>query len=64
VSGLGPAAEGQLSLLQPDTARRERLARAMDRVISRFGENSLRPASLLRKPGSPRHPGEPPLPSV
>ncbi|HME92619.1 MAG TPA: DNA polymerase IV [Methylomirabilota bacterium] len=50
VSGLGPAASGQLSLLEPDTARRERLARAMDRVTARFGEDSLRPASLLRKP--------------
>ncbi len=48
VSGLGPAAAGQLSLLAPDTARRERLARAMDRVTARFGEESLRPASLLR----------------
>ena len=64
VSGLGPAAEGQLSLLQPDAARRERLARAMDRVTSRFGEESLRPASLLRKPGRARRPGEPPLPSA
>ena len=50
VSGLGPAAAGQLSLLEPDTARRERLARAMDRVTARFGEDSLRPASLLGKP--------------
>jgi DNA polymerase-4 len=50
VSGLGPAASGQLSLLEPDTARRERLARAMDRVTARFGEDSLRPASVLRKP--------------
>jgi len=51
VSGLGSAAAGQLSLLEPDTARRERLARAMDRVTARFGEESIRPASLLGKPG-------------
>ncbi|HEU4438090.1 MAG TPA: DNA polymerase IV [Methylomirabilota bacterium] len=50
VSGLGPAAAGQLSLLEPDPARRERLAQAMDRVVARFGEDSLRPASLLGKP--------------
>jgi DNA polymerase-4 len=50
VSGLGPAAAGQLSLLEPDTLRRERLARAMDRVTARFGLASLRPASLLRDP--------------
>jgi DNA polymerase-4 len=50
VSGLGPAAAGQLSLLEPDTLRRERLARAMDRVTARFGPASLRPASLLRDP--------------
>jgi DNA polymerase-4 len=50
VSELGPATAGQLSLLEPDPARRERLARAMDRVTARFGEDSLRPASLLRKP--------------
>jgi DNA polymerase-4 len=50
VSGLGPAAAGQLSLLEPDTLRRERLARAMDRVTARFGLASLQPASLLRDP--------------
>jgi DNA polymerase-4 len=65
VSGLGPASSGQLSLLGPDTERRERLARAMDRVTARFGEESLRPASLLpprarRRRGS----GEGPLPSA
>jgi len=61
VSGLGPAAAGQLSLLQPDPARRERLAQAMDRVTARFGEDSLRPASLLRKDRRARRP---PLPST
>ena len=50
VSGLGPAASGQLSLLEPDTPRRERLARAMDRVTARFGLTSLQPASVVRAP--------------
>jgi DNA polymerase-4 len=54
VSGLGPAAAGQLSLLEPDALRRERLARAMDRVTARFGLESLRPASLLRDSRRPR----------
>jgi DNA polymerase-4 len=56
VSGLGPAAAGQLSLLEPDALRRERLARAMDRVTARFGLASLRPASLLRDPRRRRRP--------
>jgi DNA polymerase-4 len=53
VSSLGPAAAGQLSLLGPDAQRRERLARAMDRVTARFGEESLRPASVVRRPRGP-----------
>jgi DNA polymerase IV len=67
VSSLGPAAAGQLSLLAPDAERRERLARAMDRVTARFGEESLRPASVLRRPTRPHPPDQPtpggPLPS-
>jgi DNA polymerase IV len=54
VSGLTKG-EGQLPLLGPDTARRERLARALDRLVDRFGEDSIRPASVLRRqrrPGS------------
>jgi DNA polymerase-4 len=47
VSELGPAGEGQLPLLGPDTSRRDRLARALDRLTERFGEESVRPASLL-----------------
>ena len=39
VSSLGPATAGQLSLLEPDARRRERLARAMDRVTARFMEH-------------------------
>ncbi len=61
VSGLGPAGEGQLSLLAPDAVRRERLARAVDRLATRFGDEVVRPASLLpkrrrsgRRPGQPR----------
>lgn len=50
VSELGPAGAGQLSLLEPDVARRERLARALDRLAERFGEDSVRPASLLTPP--------------
>ena len=49
VSGLGPAGEGQLSLLGPDAARRERLARAVDRLATRFGDSAIRPASLMGK---------------
>ena len=59
VSSLGPATAGQLSLLEPDAQRRERLARAMDRVTARFGEESLRPASVVRRPGRTR-PSDPP----
>lgn len=49
VSGLGRAGEGQLSLLEPDASRRERLARAVDRLAARFGESAVRPASLIGK---------------
>lgn len=47
VSGLGLAGEGQLSLLEPNALRRERLARAVDRLAARFGETVVRPASLM-----------------
>ena len=47
VSSLGLAGEGQLSLLEPDALRRERLARAVDRLAERFGETVVRPASLI-----------------
>ncbi len=58
VSELGPAGAGQLSLLDPDVERRERLARALDRLAERFGEDSIRPASLLTEPER-RHQGGP-----
>ncbi|HEV8438410.1 MAG TPA: DNA polymerase IV [Methylomirabilota bacterium] len=48
VSELGPSGAGQLSLLDPDPARRQRLAGALDRLVARFGEGAIRPASLLR----------------
>jgi DNA polymerase-4 len=47
VSGLGLAGEGQLSLLDTDASRRERLARAVDLLAARFGETAVRPASLM-----------------
>jgi len=49
-SGLGPSGAGQLSLLDPDAVRRERLARVVDRLAERFGDDVVRPASLLRPP--------------
>jgi DNA-binding transcriptional LysR family regulator len=49
-SGLGPAEQGQLSLLDPDAVRRERLARVVDRLAKRFGDDVVRPASLLEPP--------------
>jgi DNA polymerase IV len=62
VSGLGPAGEGQLSLLAPDTVRRERLARAVDRLVARFGDEAVRPASLMPKRRTPQAP--PPGPTL
>jgi hypothetical protein len=43
-----------LSLLTPDVARRERLARAVDQLSDRFGADSVRPASLLGRRTGPR----------
>ena len=48
VSGLQAQGHGQLSLLGPDASRRERLARAVDKLAGRFGDEALRPASLVR----------------
>ncbi len=60
VAGLGPAGEGQLALLGPDAVRRERLARALDRLVERFGEASVRPATtLFRGEGFGRGPKPP-----
>jgi len=65
VSELGRPGQGQLPLLAPDTARRERLAHALDRLSERFGEDSIRPASLLgrnrgRRVGYSQGPVKPP----
>lgn len=46
-SRLTRAGTGQLSLLDPGSVRRERLARAVDGLTRRFGEGTIRPASLL-----------------
>jgi DNA polymerase-4 len=48
-SGLGPAGAGQLSLLDPAAVRRERLARVVDGLAARFGDDVVRPASMLRR---------------
>ena len=49
VAALGLAGQGQLALLGPDAVRRERLARALDRLVERFGEASVRPATTLSR---------------
>ncbi|MBI1848240.1 MAG: DNA polymerase IV [Candidatus Rokubacteria bacterium] len=46
-SGLGPEDAGQLPLLDPGAVKRDRVARAVDRLTDRFGEGAVRPASLL-----------------
>ncbi len=46
VSALGPAGQGQLPLLDAGAVRRERVARAVDRISERFGTGTVRPASL------------------
>jgi DNA polymerase-4 len=48
-SSLGPAGAGQLSLLDPAALRRERLARVVDGLAERFGDDVVRPASLIRR---------------
>ena len=55
VSGLGAGGQGQLSLLDANAVRRERLARAVDRLTGRFGDGAVRPASLAdRRRRGPR----------
>src|SRR5882724_1461206 len=41
---------GQLGLLEDNAVRRERLARAVDRITGRFGLDAIRPAVLVRRP--------------
>jgi DNA polymerase-4 len=50
VSGLGPAAAGQLGLLDRTAVRREQLSHVVDRLAERFGDGIVRPAALLRRP--------------
>jgi DNA polymerase-4 len=45
-SALGPPAAGQLALLDPGALRREQVARAVDGLARRFGEDVVRPASV------------------
>jgi DNA polymerase-4 len=55
VSRLGPAAAGQLQLLDPAALRRERLARVIDRLVDRFGEGAVVPGTLVdRRSRRPR----------
>lgn len=49
-STLKPEARGQLPLLDPAAVRRERLARAVDRITGRFGRSAILPARLLDPP--------------
>jgi DNA polymerase-4 len=46
-SSLGPEQTGQLGLLEDNAVRRERLARAVDRITDRYGLGAIRPATLL-----------------
>jgi DNA polymerase-4 len=50
VSGLIRGGPGQPSLFSAGTARRDRMARAADRLARRFGDRALIPASLLERP--------------
>ena len=49
-STLRPEARGQLPLLDPAAVRRERLARAVDRITGRFGRAAIVPARLIERP--------------
>jgi DNA polymerase-4 len=46
-SGLTPGGTGQVPLLDPQSVRRERLARAVDGLTQRYGAGTVKPASLL-----------------
>jgi len=48
-SALTAEQTGQLGLLGDDAVRRERLARAVDRITDRFGLDAIRPAALVRR---------------
>jgi len=49
-SALTAEQTGQLGLLEANAVRRERLARAVDRITGRFGLDAIRPAVLVRRP--------------
>lgn len=55
VSGLGQGAPDQLSLFPAASSRRDRVARAADKLARRFGDRALIPASLL-EPSRRRRP--------
>ena len=48
-SALTAEQTGQLGLLEANAVRRERLARAVDRITGRFGLDAIRPATLVRR---------------
>ena len=50
LSGLIRGGSAQLSLFSAASARRDRVARAADRLARRFGDRALIPASLLERP--------------
>jgi DNA polymerase-4 len=57
-SALRPAGTGQLDLLDPAAVRRERLARVVDGITSRFGTGAIVPGTLLGEGSEPGlHPG-------
>ena len=53
-SALTSEQTGQLGLLETNAVRRERLARAVDRITGRFGAGAIRPAALVRPTPGPR----------
>jgi len=46
---LGPERAGQLDLLDPKAVRRENLARAVDKIATRYGTRAILPATLTRR---------------
>ncbi|MGH7353760.1 MAG: DNA polymerase IV [Candidatus Rokuibacteriota bacterium] len=47
-AALGPERAGQLDLLDPNAVRRENLARAVDKIATRYGARAILPATLAR----------------
>jgi DNA polymerase-4 len=58
-SAFVPPGTGQLALLDPNAVRRERLARAVDRITGRFGDDAIRPATLINRRRERRGPEGP-----